>query len=147
DGSSTAEIEQHYRDKGKKSSLIDGAYEAEDFFPGLGEDGRWLHFMASPIKDNEGEIIGAIETLRDVTEQKRLEDKARLYVHQITRAQEEERERYIPVSDFVLLIDGKCRYRGTINNSDDHPLCSLLLSQPKFCFRQLLSPLRVHRQG
>lgn len=93
DGSSTAEIEQHYRDKGKKSSLIDGAYEAEDFFPDLGEDGRWLHFMASPIKDNKGEIIGAIETLRDVTEQKRLEDKARLYVHQITRAQEEERER------------------------------------------------------
>jgi PAS domain S-box-containing protein len=93
DGSSTAEIEQHYRDKGKKSSLIDAAYEAQDFFPDLGEDGRWLHFMASPIKDNEGEIIGAIETLRDVTEQKRLEDKARLYAHQITRAQEEERGR------------------------------------------------------
>ena len=93
DGASAAEIKQYYGDKGKKSSLIDGAYEAEDFFPDLGEDGRWLHFMASPIKDNKGEIIGAIETLRDVTEQKRLEDKTRLYIQQITRAQEEERER------------------------------------------------------
>ncbi|MBA7566326.1 hypothetical protein ES708_08017 [subsurface metagenome] len=93
DGVSAAEIERYYGDEGKKSSLIDGAYEAEDFFLDLGEDGRWLHFMASPIKDNEGEIIGAIETLRDVTEQKRLEDKARLYIQQITRAQEDERKR------------------------------------------------------
>jgi signal transduction histidine kinase len=93
DGASSAEIARYYGDKSKKSSLIDGAYEAQDFFPELGEDGRWLNFMASPIKDNKGEIVGAIETLRDVTEQKRLEDKARLYIQQITRAQEEERER------------------------------------------------------
>jgi PAS domain S-box-containing protein len=88
-----AEIEQYYQDKGKKSSLIDGAYEAEDFFPQLGENGRWLHFMASPIKNNDGKIIGAIETLQNVTERKHMENRARLYVQQITKAQEEERAR------------------------------------------------------
>ena len=90
---SIAEIEQYYQDKGKKSSLIDGAYEAEDFFPGLEENGRWLHFMASPVKNNDGKIIGAIETLQDVTERKHMENRVRLYAQQITRAQEEERAR------------------------------------------------------
>jgi len=93
DGASADEIEVHYRDKGRKSYLIDGAYEAEDFFPALGEDGRWLHFTASPIKDNEGEIIGAIETIRDVTEQRRMQDSLRYYLSQITKVQEEERKR------------------------------------------------------
>ncbi len=93
DGASADEIEVHYRDKGRKSYLIDGAYEAEDFFPALGEDGRWLHFTASPIKDNEGEIIGAIETIRDVTEARRMQDSLRYYLSQITKVQEEERKR------------------------------------------------------
>ncbi len=93
DGASADEIEVHYRDKGRKSYLIDGAYEAEDFFSALGEDGRWLHFTASPIKDNEGEIIGAIETIRDVTEQRRMQDSLRYYLSQITKVQEEERKR------------------------------------------------------
>ena len=39
---SAAEIERYYGDKGKKSSLIDGAYEAEDFFPDIGEHGLSL---------------------------------------------------------------------------------------------------------
>jgi len=70
DGASADEIEGYYRDKCKKSRLIDGAYEAEDFFPELGQNGKWLHFTASPIKDNNEEIIGAIETLEDITERK-----------------------------------------------------------------------------
>jgi len=90
-GASVAEIEVFYRDKYKKSVLIDGAYEAEDFFPALGEKGRWLHFTASPIRDEKGEIIGAIETLIDTTERKVLENNLRYFLQQITRAQEEER--------------------------------------------------------
>ena len=93
DGASADEIELYYGDKGKKSYLIDGGYEAEDFFPALGEDGRWLYFTASPIKDNKGKIIGAIETLRDVTEARRMQDSLRHYLSQITKVQEEERKR------------------------------------------------------
>jgi two-component system sensor histidine kinase DegS len=90
-GASAEEVERYYQDKCKKSVLIEGAYEAEDFFPALGRKGRWLHFTASPIRDENGEIIGAIETLIDTTERKVLENNLRYYLQQITRAQEEER--------------------------------------------------------
>jgi PAS domain S-box-containing protein len=93
DGASAKEIKAHYPDKYRKSLLIDGAYEAEDFFPALGEGGKWLHFTASPIKNKGGEIIGAIETLQDITEAKQLEENMRYYVQLITKAQEEERKR------------------------------------------------------
>lgn len=93
DGASANEIEAHYPDKYKKSGLIDDAYEAKDFFPALGEGGKWLHFTASPIKSKNGEIIGAIETLQDVTEERQLEENMRYYVQLITRAQEKERKR------------------------------------------------------
>jgi PAS domain S-box-containing protein len=92
EGGSAEEIEVYYRGKFKKSILIEGAYEAEDFFPHLGEKGIWLHFTASPIKDDDGEIIGAIETLVDITERKNLEDNLHFFLQQITRAQEEERK-------------------------------------------------------
>jgi two-component system sensor histidine kinase DegS len=93
DGATSNRIAEHYRGKYKKSGLIDGAYEAEDWFPKMGRGGRWLHFTASPIKDNHGEIIGAIETLEDVTERKNAEERLRNHLQEITRAQEEERRR------------------------------------------------------
>ncbi len=77
DGASDSEIERYYQDRSRKSDLIDHAYEAEGFYPDLGDSGRWLHFTASPIKGSRGGIIGAIETLQDVTERKRAEDALR----------------------------------------------------------------------
>ena len=93
DGAPANQIASHYQGKYKKSHLIDGAYEAEDWFPTLRGSGRWLHFTASPLKDASGEVIGAIETLEDVTERKNAEENLRNYLQEITRAQEEERRR------------------------------------------------------
>ena len=93
DGVSADEIEARHQAKSKKSILIEGAYEAEDFSPSLGDDGKWLYVTASPIKDDKGGIIGAIETLLDITEQRRMQDSLRYYLSQITKAQEEERKR------------------------------------------------------
>ena len=93
DGASAEEIKSYYPDKYESSRLIEGAYEAEDFFPALGEHGTWLHFTASPIENEDGEIIGAIETLQDITQGKQLQENMRFYVEQITRAQEDERKR------------------------------------------------------
>ncbi|MET0519926.1 MAG: ATP-binding protein [Burkholderiaceae bacterium] len=50
------------------SATIEKAYEAENFFPGLGDGGRWLYFTAAPLLDSQGRLIGAIETLQDVTQ-------------------------------------------------------------------------------
>jgi len=93
DGATTDEIEAYYLGKCKRSRLIDGAYEAEDFFPDLGEYGKWLHFTASPVKNEGGEIIGVIETLQDITEEKQLQEDMHFYGQLITRAQEDERKR------------------------------------------------------
>lgn len=93
DGASADEIEAYYQDKCNSSRLIDSAYEGEDFFPNLGRNGKWLHFTASPLKDDNGETTGAIETLEDITERKRVEVNLRYYLQEITRAQEEERKR------------------------------------------------------
>ena len=62
-----------YGDRVRPSTSIPGALEAEGYFPELGEDGRWLYFVAAPMRDELGEIIGAIETLQDITARKRAE--------------------------------------------------------------------------
>jgi PAS domain S-box-containing protein len=67
-------IPQWYFEKYVKSRLLDEAYEATDFFPELGETGKWLRFTAAVIRDFKGNLVGAIETLEDVTERKRAEE-------------------------------------------------------------------------
>jgi signal transduction histidine kinase len=67
-------IQQWYEGKYAQSTLIDDAYEAMDFFPHMGPSGTWLYFTAAPIHNREGEIIGAVETLEDVTGRKHTEE-------------------------------------------------------------------------
>jgi PAS domain S-box-containing protein len=56
------------------SKLVDGAYEAVEYFPSLGENGKWLSFTATALRGIDGEVIGAMETLEDITERKRAEE-------------------------------------------------------------------------
>ncbi|UCD09980.1 MAG: PAS domain S-box protein [Dehalococcoidales bacterium] len=74
DEASAKEIESYYPNSYEQSRLIEGAYEAENFFADMGSNGRWLHFTGSPIKDASETIIGAIETLEDITERRVVED-------------------------------------------------------------------------
>ncbi|MBE9547555.1 MAG: PAS domain S-box protein [Proteobacteria bacterium] len=55
------EIARYYGGKYRKSVLMEGAYEAEDFFPNLGEGGKWLFFTASPLRDHQENVVGAID--------------------------------------------------------------------------------------
>jgi PAS domain S-box-containing protein len=74
DNVSQEELWRHYSTRWEKSSLIDGAYEVEEFFPNLGDNGSWLFFTAVPIKAPDGSVIGAIETLWDRTERRKAEE-------------------------------------------------------------------------
>ncbi|MCX7149765.1 MAG: EAL domain-containing protein [Rhodocyclales bacterium] len=74
-----------YDGKYRRSTLISGSYEAEDFFPHIGPGGTWLYFTAAPLLDSTGELIGAIETLQDITLRKRA-DEALLQEHERQRA-------------------------------------------------------------
>ncbi len=66
--------------KGKraiKSEIIPQAWEATDFFQNLGGKPRNVFFLAAPIFDNDGKMIGAIETLQDITRRIKAEKELR----------------------------------------------------------------------
>ena len=75
DNTTENDIATHYLGKYHKSTVIEGAYEAEDFFPHLGDDGKWLFFTATLLKNAKGDVTGAIETLQDTTERKKANDR------------------------------------------------------------------------
>lgn len=58
--------------KMKKADTVLGAYEATDHFEKLGGRSRIMYFLASPIYDEEGKIIAAIETLQDISREKEM---------------------------------------------------------------------------
>lgn len=66
-------IPEHYHGIANKSSLIEGAWEVTNYFPNFTSGPKWLYFTAAPIHGLKGELIGAIETLQDITEQKKYE--------------------------------------------------------------------------
>ena len=47
---------------------------SESYHPHLGKDGMYLSATAGLLFDAEGEIVGAIESLRDITESKRMQE-------------------------------------------------------------------------
>ncbi|HXE38391.1 MAG TPA: ATP-binding protein [Azonexus sp.] len=67
----------------RRSQVIPDAYEAEAFFSHFGESGRWLFFTAAPLRDAGGRVVGAIETLQDVTERRKAEERLRAYQTQL----------------------------------------------------------------
>ena len=77
DRSSDAQIVEHYGVKYNQSTKAKERFSATDFFPDLGEDGKWLFFCASTITNENGEIISAVETFQDVSEEKIAESKTR----------------------------------------------------------------------
>ena len=77
DGQPEAMIAKYYGDQYRISILKRGAYEAEGFFPDLGEEGKWLFFTAAPLLDDQDRICGAVETLQDLTQRRRAEQAVR----------------------------------------------------------------------
>jgi PAS domain S-box-containing protein len=67
ENASVHDVAMLYGKKYHSSLMVEGGYEGEDFFPHFGKHGKWLFFSAAPLKDTKGRIIGAIETLQDIT--------------------------------------------------------------------------------
>ena len=105
DGATEEEITGYYGRGYRNSKTIEGAYEAEAFFSNLWEKGKWLFFTAAPLKDDDARIIGAIETLQDITEQKHAEEALR---------QSEQRHRtlldFLPSPVVLFTIEGNVSY-------------------------------------
>ena len=69
----TKHSQQHDGITYRESSVLAGSYETEMYFSNLGHEGKWLYGAAVLLKDETGNIIGAIETWQDLTESKQLE--------------------------------------------------------------------------
>lgn len=76
EGGRELDVERYYTGRYRRSVFNPEAFEAEDFFPNMGAGGRWLFFTASPLRDSTGKVVGAIETLLDITERKKAEQQA-----------------------------------------------------------------------
>ncbi|MDD1728401.1 MAG: PAS domain S-box protein [Methanospirillum sp.] len=84
-------IADHYHDLIKK----DGKYYAEAFVPGFyGGKGAYIWFTATLLYNSYGEKIGAIESIRDVTDHKREQDELKAAYEQLAATEEELRKQY-----------------------------------------------------
>jgi len=77
EGGREPDVARFYENRYRRSPANPEAFEAEDFFPHMGEGGRWLYFTASPLRDASGKVVGAVETLVDISERKAAEARAR----------------------------------------------------------------------
>ena len=99
------ELKRCYANRFWRSSVGNDTYEAEAFFPTLGRNGRWLHFAAAPLRSADGDIVGAIETLVDISE--------RMEMEQLLR----EAIGGAPVGMFVLNVDHRITHWNRVCES------------------------------
>ncbi len=109
---SREEVDQYYGKAWRKSTLIEEGYEAEEFFPHIGDDGKWFFFTAAPIKASDGTVVGAIETLLDETEdvkmkeEKEIKDKKLYNLHeQCQKSEEKYRSLFNNNPNPIFIID------------------------------------------
>ncbi len=81
----TAEIRKWYGGHYRRSELLEEAYEATGPFSFPGKEPHWLHFTSAAIRDAKGEMIGAIETMTDISPLKRAEDELRENVERLKK--------------------------------------------------------------
>ena len=98
------QVTKYYGNLWRKSDVIEQAFEAEEFFPHLGESGKWIYFTGAPIKSPEGKVIGAIETLWDKTETKKAEKEREVKNQEIEAL-------------FEKYKDSEEKYRSLFNNN------------------------------
>ena len=71
-------LDEWYEDLYLPSPTVPGAYEVIDFFPHIGEGGKWIKSTSSRLVDEKGATIGAIETFEDFTSLKATEETIRI---------------------------------------------------------------------
>jgi signal transduction histidine kinase len=70
----TGELGNFYANRWRKSKFLDEAYEVTQFFPDMGNKGKWFRITSAGLRDTSGRFFGAMETLEDITEQKVAQD-------------------------------------------------------------------------
>ena len=102
DGITDEMVARLYAGRWRQSPLIPGGYEAEGYFEHFPGGGRWLSFTAAPLYDADGTLLGAIETLQDISANKEAELRQREHAAERTLAQIVQNS---PVPTFVIDAD------------------------------------------
>ena len=124
----TDEMRILYGDKCKKSNIVEDAYKLIDFFPNIGKSGRWLELTTTTMKNAENEIVGAIEAIEDITDQKNNERSLKRHARALEISNEELKtfayvashdlqEPLRMISSYVTLLER--RYKGKLDNDAD----------------------------
>jgi PAS domain S-box-containing protein len=75
DGQSES-LAECFAGKYKKSELAENGFETTDFFPNLGNGGKWLRITSAAVSNSQGRIVGGIESFEDITELKNAKEAA-----------------------------------------------------------------------
>lgn len=81
-----------------RSALLPEGVRAEGWFRNLNGRDRYLVFDAAPIRDGQGRVIAAIETLQDITDRKRAEE-------EVFRAKQDWEYTFNSITDMVTVHD------------------------------------------
>ena len=98
-----------YYGRFSRSTLIPGAIDAETQLSDTHAKARWLYVAAAPLLNEQGDVIGAIETIQDITERRReqqlLEEHTRAL--RTANAEMEQRigERTAQLSEQIILLE------------------------------------------
>ena len=76
DGVKEADLQAYFKGAAKKSTLITNSYEVEAFRH-LPTGGKWLFFTVALVQDPHHHIVGAIETIQDITDRKTAQENER----------------------------------------------------------------------
>ena len=126
-------IHELYAGKESESSVVPGSFDVIDFFPNIGIEGKWLRFMAAPIKNDNGVMLGAVETLIDISDIKRAEvelgrknEELQAAFEEITATEEELRANLDELtSQERALQESKQRYRNIVEDQTEF-ICRFL---------------------
>ena len=99
----------------------DDKFISEIFIQRLyGGKGAYLWFIASPLYDAQGTVVGAIESIRDITDRKKAEGELRTANEQITANEEELRQQLDElVTNQAALRESEEKFRDIIETSPD----------------------------
>lgn len=124
DNVSDEQVAHHYGNRWRKSIHVPGGYEAEDYYPLIGVGGTWFFFTAAPLRNAQGKVVGAIETLQDISDRKRAEQELRGYHEQLEELVQQRTVELTEVNEelsqyaFVVSHDLRSPLRAIRNYSD-----------------------------
>jgi len=125
--------------RASKSDIIPNAWEATDFFQNLGGKPRHVFFLSAPIVDSNGRMIGAIETLQDITRRVNAEKELRASETRYRKLTENVADGIMLIQDGELIFSNQAFVRIFGYNDADNLPAPVLVDLISKDFKQKLS--------